>query len=458
MRIVIFACCVLWGCTSENNLGNTRQILHSTRWATTLGSIHEDGARSVVIDPAGDVVAGGFFTGTVDFGVETLSTSHTAGWVSKRSGIDGSARWTITLGTEMSAYADVAGVATTGDGSVIVAGTYSGDLHLEGQTLHGPGLTTGSDCFVAKYNPAGQLQWVRNLGPSTVSNLTSLAASHDGRIAIIGAYQGVLQLPNGNYSAVDHDPFLVLFDANGQMLWGVTSQNPGGTVGVQGLFAGAVAMTAEDDVILAGDISFIQRLAGTFLEPNARISQYAARFTLDGHLLWAGVLGPDGVERASGPIAVDPTGGIVMTSTRRDSGSLDNGLPGIDSLDPNGHAVWTRQAASGSAVADSIAVLGDGTVVTGGSTAGYSVDFGSGALDGCMYLAAHNRDGTLADVVSYVPRGPSCGEAFPWGLAGGPGGAVALAGVVGTAADFGTGTLRFAGATDAMIVMLDTVP
>jgi hypothetical protein len=432
MKILI-ACCLLVGCTDHQNLGNDSGLLAHTRWAITLGDIDADDGRGVAIDLAGDVVAGGYFTGTVDFGVHTLTAPQGGGWLSKRAGADGHELWTLGFTSDQPGSGEILDLGTSDDGSVIVNGSFTGDLQLETQVLHDGGS------FVAKYDPSGHLQWARSVPASTD---TALAVGHDGRSALVGRYAGTIQFPNGGFTATDYqDPFVILFDTDGQPTWGA--------VGIGGAPT-SVAMTGEDDVIVNGNIGSDATFAGSALRANSRESQFVARFTVDGTLLWASTLGAEGVSQEAGPIAIDANGGAIITSTRM----VDlNGQPKIDALDPNGHALWTSDAVSGSAIAKSATVMADGTVVTGGT--GSPIDFGSGSLHGCMYLAAYDPAGEFVDARSYMD--PTCGLDIPWKLAS-RSGSLAFTGVIGEPADFGTGTLRFAGTTDAMIVMIDTTP
>jgi hypothetical protein len=206
------------GCTNVENLGSAAHpIFGSPRWALTLGNVNDDDAVAIAFTPNGDVIAGGNFKGAVDFGTQTFVTAKHAGWVSNRSASDGSERWTVVVGTEASAQASVTDLGTTADGSVIVMGGFSGDLHLGDVILHGGTLTLGGDCFVAKYDGEGQLLWARQIGPDTVASCRDLAVAEDGRFAMVGTYQGTLHLPGKTSIAGDHDAFLMAFDPDGRI-------------------------------------------------------------------------------------------------------------------------------------------------------------------------------------------------------------------------------------------------
>ncbi len=465
---IMIASGLLAGCIVEKNLGNTdagggfgssaRKVFQAPRWAITLGSTSDDMALGVAVDPSGDVIAGGYFDGTVDFGNEAFtSQAWAASWISKRAGADGHDIWTVPLGIDTSSIVTVTDVAVAGDGSIIVTGTYNGDLHLEQQVIHGPPINTTWDCFVAKYDTSGHVVWARGMGPETNADdsFASLAVGADGRIALAAPYAGTVTFPSGTFTAsppvttgpVDTwDIFLAVLDSDGQVMWGVTTRATN---------ALSVAMTAEDDVILSGALVQNTTLAGVALQPLSSWGGFAARFDVGGTLLWVQELGAPDILYRAGPVVVGD-GSVLVTGTNEpQSTELGNGVPAINAYDPNGQLTWSTQAVGGSAITYVATVLSNGTVVTGGPSNGFSVDFGAGMLRGSMFLAAHDSAGNTLDAVIY--GGSNDGD-VPGKVASSTSGAFALAGSIQAPIDVGSGALRYAGGRDALIMMMDTLP
>jgi hypothetical protein len=469
---LMIASCLLAGCLVEKNIGNTgsgsgsgsgsgepaRKVFEAPRWALTLGSTGDDIALSVAVDPSGDVIATGYFDGTVDFGNEAFTSQAWAGsWISKRAGADGHDLWTVPLGIDSSSVVTVSDVAVAGDGSIIVAGTYNGDLHLEQQVLHGPPIDTTWDCFVAKYDTSGHLVWARGMGPETNADdsFARIAVGVDGRIALVTPFAGTVTVPSGTFTASPPvttgpedtwDIFLAVFDSDGQLTWGVTTRTTNSL---------SVAMTAEDDVVLSGALSASATLDGVALQPVSSWGGFAARFNVGGTLLWVQELGAPDILYRAGPVALAADGSVLVTGTNElPVGGVGNGVPAINAYDPNGQHTWSTQAPGGSAETGVATVLSNGTVVTGGPS-GFPIDFGGGMLRGSMFLAAHDSAGNTLDAVVY---GASDDGDEPFKLASSTSGAFALAGFIQTPIDFGAGPLRFAGRSDALIMMMDTLP
>jgi hypothetical protein len=122
----------------------------------------------------------------------------------------GSLNFTRQLGTlaDERAFA----VAVDGSGSAYLTGSTAGDLD-------GPGVgdlpAGGTDFFLAKFDPAGNLRFTRQRGTPAEDTAFGVAAARlavGGNVFVTGATQGDL---DGNLSTGDLDSFLVKFDPFG---------------------------------------------------------------------------------------------------------------------------------------------------------------------------------------------------------------------------------------------------
>jgi hypothetical protein len=204
--------------------------------------------------------------------------------------------------------------------------------------------------------------------------------------------------------------------------------------------APSVVMTAEDDVVLSGALEEPITIDGTTLAPQAYWSAFAARFTLDGSLLWAREIGDGSNLDRPGPIAIGANNQVVLTSMLMPSpGPGDNGVSAVTGIDPTGASMWSTDAMGGDAPSGAT-VLSNGTIITAGD-----------AADAGNTLAAYDASGASLDTASYNP----VHDTVPLKLTSGNENAFAFAGEMGGALDYGTGPLRYAGDGDALIVMMD---
>lgn len=222
---------------------------------------------------------------------------------------------------------------------------------------------------------------------------------------MVGAYSGTLQFPNGTFTATPgQSPFLAVFEPDGTPSWAV--------VGPEVQTITDVAVTAENDVLVSGNIYGPVTFEGVALARLAYSTEFAARFTAAGSLLWAQVLGVAGTSQvaAISGLTVDENGRTIATSTSSRAqddpdDNFKNDRPAIHVLDPNGGVSWSTQAVSGAAQSIFVTVLKNGTIVTGGQVRQVSagamlrteVDFGLGRRQGCTFLAVHDENGRLLD-------------------------------------------------------------
>jgi uncharacterized delta-60 repeat protein len=172
-------------------------------------------ASSVAVDASGNsYVAGGTFgglngnslTGTEDFFIAKYNTSGTLQWVTQ-------------LGPS-SQYCLADGIALDPSGNIYISGVTFG-------ALNGNSQTGSADFFVAKYNPAGTLQWLRQMGrASKMSEALAIAVDASGNSYLAGHTSGGL---NGNSQTGSDDIFTAKYNTSGTLQWlyqlGVSTKN-----------------------------------------------------------------------------------------------------------------------------------------------------------------------------------------------------------------------------------------
>ena len=117
----------------------------------------------------------------------------------------GRVRLVRQLGTETSEHAY--GVATDTAGTVYLTGETDGSL---GGANLGP-----YDAWVAKYDGAGRVLWVRQLGTETSDHAYGVATDAAGNIYVTGFTDGSLGGANSGYD----DAWVAKYDAAGHVLW-----------------------------------------------------------------------------------------------------------------------------------------------------------------------------------------------------------------------------------------------
>ena len=171
---------------------NAQEVAYT--WANSIGGINSDISYSIATDAAGSVYLTGYYSGTIDLdpsaGVqEHISNLGTRDIFLAKYTTNGAYQWSYSFagtGTDVSYR-----VAVDASGNIYIAGYFTGTLDLNaGGTLQ-PTLvsTAGSyDCFYAKYNSAGVLQYAKSFGGPSSDVLYDMDVVGVDEIYLIGYY------------------------------------------------------------------------------------------------------------------------------------------------------------------------------------------------------------------------------------------------------------------------------
>jgi hypothetical protein len=132
--------------------------------------------------------------------------------------------------------ATASAVATAADGSVYVLADLSGDSATTA-------IKGARDVALLKYDSAGKLAFVQQLGAAQSASGLALAVSADGKVAVAGAVEGALLNTSAKGGA---DSFVTVFDANGAELW---TQRRGAAANDE---VRALAFAPDGSLIVAG--------------------------------------------------------------------------------------------------------------------------------------------------------------------------------------------------------------
>ena len=269
---------------------------------------------SIAADNAGNVYVSGSTTGILDGAAKTGTGPGDAItsdlFLMKLDAATGNRLWTRQHGTaEDDAAQDVAAAP---DGGVVLCGDTFGIL--DGATAS-PGAGTSLDLFVAKFDPAGALAWVRQQGSASTDSATGTAIDNAGSVYATGYTAGDLD-GNVNAGAGTLDLVLVKFDAAGNRLF--TAQTG----------------TADDDGALGigtdggGRIYVAGLTAGEFVSPGAGfVDGFLIAFDAAGAVAFARQFGSTGDDVVF-DLAVGADGSVFLAgSTSGDLDGNDNGDP-----------------------------------------------------------------------------------------------------------------------------------
>ena len=229
-------------------------------WTTYFGGTGYDEVTSSCVDEEGNIYITGFTSATTNIATGGYQVSYGGGnydsYLAKFN-VDGQRLWCTYFGGTQSDFGN--GVSIDENGNLILIGTTSSQSNI---AVGGANTTYGGgayDAFVAKFTPAGQLEWSSYLGGNNEDEGISVTFSEDGSIVALlntksanivttGEYQGA-------YGGGISDMLLSSFDAEGVALWSTYVGNSGEEI------AGSIMYSEDGYLLLSASTSSATGLA-----------------------------------------------------------------------------------------------------------------------------------------------------------------------------------------------------
>ena len=154
-------------------------------WSRSFGADGDQAVEHVAIDSQGHVVLVGHFSGSVDFGGGAVVSQGARDAFVVKLDADGELEWSRTFGDAGDQAA--MGAAIDPQDEILVSGEFEGTMVLDATTLTSAG---GSDAFVIKLGPAGNVLWSRSFGDSDWQVARGIAADASGGALLAAHFQG----------------------------------------------------------------------------------------------------------------------------------------------------------------------------------------------------------------------------------------------------------------------------
>ena len=418
-------------------------------WSQNYKSTGREYGQGVAVDPEGNMLVTGYFTGKVDFDGTILTAAGEDLFVVKLDP-EGKLLWVQSYPSTSNEHG--LAIAVDADGNVLVTGHFDGEVTFGSKTLK----ARGTDLFVLKLEPdSGAVHWARNFKNSSSNEGHGVAVDGEGNVLLTGYFEGVVDADGKWLTAKGTDLFVIKLEPEaGNVLWahnyesegneygmGITV-GPKGNVLLTGYFDGKVAF-GEFELSAKGTDLFVLNL-----EPEA------------GKVLWAHNYESEGNEYGIG-IAVDPEGFVILTGYFDGGvvfGEVELGAEGIDlfvvKLEPEaGKVLWANNYPHiGVDHGMAVAADPDGNVYVTGyfTTEAIFGDFRMRASGEDMFVLKLDPEGTEIWVNKYGGAGNQGGL----GVAVNPKGYVHVTGYFSGRADFGDHKLTAMG-VDLFALMLE---
>lgn len=161
--------------------------------STRFGSTGDQWLYALAVDPGDHILLGGHFWGTVNFGGSDLTDAGNGDAYVAKIDEHGNHLWSQRFG-DASGEQGVFGLGTDGSGNVLLVGDFQGDIDLGGGWLGNAG---GWDVFAAKLAVDGTHLWSRGFGSNDDQWGNDAAVDPDGNLWFIGNFIGSIDFGGG---------------------------------------------------------------------------------------------------------------------------------------------------------------------------------------------------------------------------------------------------------------------
>jgi hypothetical protein len=272
-------------------------------WARRFGDEKCQQAYAVAVDADDDVALAGVFYGTIDFGQGALPSHGERDLFVAKLDPNGAVLWAHGFGGV--GYQDATSVAFDQQGNVVVVGVFDPALDFGAGLLPNGG---GRDAFVAKLDPDGQPVWSRSFGSDGDQAVEHVAVDSAGSLLLAGHFSGSVDFGGGVLvSQGARDAFVVKLDPDGQHLWSRSFGDAGDQAAM------AVALDAQDDVLVSGEAEGAIGLDGATLQGNGGMDAFVIKLDPGGNVLWGRSFGDSDWQVARG-VAADTTGDVAVAA------------------------------------------------------------------------------------------------------------------------------------------------
>jgi hypothetical protein len=261
-------------------------------------------------------------------------------------------------------------------GNSLVVGTFKGTCAFQfGSGLANLTSNGGSDSFLCKLDPSGNLLWVKSIGGANEDVVLAADIDASGNFYLTGYFSGTMDIDPGTGSSFLNTPsastentFVLKVDNNGNFLWGKSF----------GADRGHAIVVTTDGVLIGGGFWFTEDMdpgSGVYnLTSQGLWDAFLVKLDFNGNFMIATSFGGTGVEVA-GALDIDLNGNILVAGEMSGGGQADFN-PGTSSyyltsqiassfvckLDGNLNFLWAKNLPESGGSATEVACDNNGNV------------------------------------------------------------------------------------------------
>lgn len=251
-------------------------------WAKQVGGQNDDYASAISTDIAGNCYITGFFfiQGiSSTFGNTTITEAGDADMFISKFSAGGNLLWVRNAGGRNNdgSY----GIASDVSGNSYVTGYFSGTAYFGNTKISSVGYT---DVFIAKYDAAGNLVWVKTGGGSYQDLSYGICTDVAGNCYVTGFFTGSASFSGTTLSSAgyfDTDVFILKYNPSGVLMWAKRSGGTGNDFGY------GISVAKSGHIYVSGTFKGTKSFGDNILTRLTGSNGFISKFDANGKLLWS---------------------------------------------------------------------------------------------------------------------------------------------------------------------------
>ncbi|MBW2456879.1 MAG: hypothetical protein JRI68_20355 [Deltaproteobacteria bacterium] len=186
-------------------------------WSKRFGDDKDQRLSALAMDDNGNLAVAGSFAGSLDLGGGPLVAAGPGdAFVAKLTGA-GAHQLSVRYGSSASDTTATA-IALSDAGGIVVVGQFVEELSFGNTSLEG---LDGEDIYVASLDDGAELDWAVGVAGSGPDRAHAVALGTDGSVHVAGSYSGILVLPTDSEQSSQggQDALVFKLTPAGDLLW-----------------------------------------------------------------------------------------------------------------------------------------------------------------------------------------------------------------------------------------------
>lgn len=240
-------------------------------------------------------------------------------------------------------------ITVDGSGNSYIAGYFEGTASFGSVSLTSSGE---KDIFVAKYDPSGNVLWVKKAGGTSIDEAKGIAVDASGNVYVTGSFVtsatfGTTSLSSSGWA----DIFIAKYDASGNEVW---AKKAGGVFADEGY---AIALDGSGNIYITGSFSMTATFGSTSITVAELVNTtdvFIAKYDASGNIVYAKRAGGGVYGDIAYGIGVDAFSNVYITgkyywsatfgSTILVTGGTYDSDVFVAKYDVSGNSVWAKRA------------------------------------------------------------------------------------------------------------------